>query len=74
VASPRRDLGLTRRHVEVLQLVARGFTDRAVGYHLGISRQTVKNHLQEIFDRLHLDRRARTLAVLEAVKRGYLSL
>jgi DNA-binding NarL/FixJ family response regulator len=76
VADHGRTLGLTPRHVDILRLVARGFTDHAVGYHLGIKRGTVRNHLQVVFDRLGLEgkRRKRTLAVLEAIRRGYLTL
>lgn len=40
---------LSRRQNEVLRLVVEGYTNRRIGLVLGISRQTVKNHLYEIY-------------------------
>lgn len=57
---------LTRRELEVLQLVAEGKTNRAVAEALFISEKTVKNHLTNIFQKI--DVRDRTQAVLYAIK------
>ena len=43
---------LTFREHEVAQLVASGYTNQEIGDRLGISLQTVKNHLQSIFRKL----------------------
>lgn len=40
---------LSRRQNEVLRLVAKGYTNRRIGLVLGIARQTVKNHLYDIY-------------------------
>lgn len=40
---------LTPRQCEVLILAARGMKNSAIGYHLGIREQTVKNHLTNIY-------------------------
>jgi len=43
---------LTDREMEVVQLVAQGLQNRAIGKKLFISEQTVKNHMLNIFDKL----------------------
>jgi DNA-binding NarL/FixJ family response regulator len=49
--------GLTPREKEILQEVARGNTNREVAVSLGLSEHTVKNHLKNILQKLHLDNR-----------------
>ncbi|HEX7127548.1 MAG TPA: response regulator transcription factor [Thermodesulfobacteriota bacterium] len=51
------EVGLTEREAEVLRLVARAMTNREIGETLGISEQTVKNHLKHIVQKLHLKNR-----------------
>jgi two-component system nitrate/nitrite response regulator NarL len=48
---------LTPREKEILQEVARGQTNRDVAVNLGLSEHTVKNHLKNILQKLHLDNR-----------------
>lgn len=48
---------LSEREREVLQHVARGYTYREVGENLHISPKTVENHVRNILDKLHLNRR-----------------
>ena len=48
---------LTEREREVLQHVARGYPYREVGERLGIAPKTVENHVRNILDKLHLNRR-----------------
>ena len=43
--------GLTRREREVLTLIVAGYTNRDLAEELGISEDTVKHHLTNIFDR-----------------------
>ena len=43
---------LTQRELEVMQLVKQGLTNKAVAGHLNISAETVKKHLQNIFEKL----------------------
>jgi DNA-binding NarL/FixJ family response regulator len=56
---------LTERELEVLQLAAQGYTNKAVGVQLGISDRTVQGHLARIYGKL--DASSRTEAVMRAV-------
>lgn len=50
-------LGLTRREVEVLTLVADGKTNAEIGMILGTSPRTVQKHLEHIFEKLGVETR-----------------
>jgi two-component system NarL family response regulator len=63
---------LTEREMDVLKLVARGLTNRDIADDLFISENTVKNHVRNILDKLHLH--SRMEAVLYAVKEHMLEL
>jgi DNA-binding NarL/FixJ family response regulator len=58
---------LTEREIEILQLVAFGHTNRDVGGKLFISPDTVKTHLEHIYQKLGAT--DRTAAVAEALRR-----
>jgi DNA-binding CsgD family transcriptional regulator len=67
---PRRGLSgelrqLTAREREILSLLAVGMGTAAIAGHLGISRATVRNHVQRIIAKLRVHSR------LAAVARGY---
>ena len=53
---------LTEREIEVLGLVAAGRTYKEVAAELGMSERTVRYHMAEIMDRLHLEHRSQVLA------------
>lgn len=53
---------LTERQAEVLRLVAHGLTYKEVGEQLSLSERTVRFHMAEIINRLHLQNRAQVLA------------
>ncbi|MFX4273049.1 response regulator [Propionibacteriaceae bacterium Y1685] len=53
---------LTRREVEILELLAGGATNRAMAKELFISEATVKTHLVHIFDKLGVDNRTTAVA------------
>ena len=61
---------LTERELEVLALVAKGYTNKAIGVQLGISDRTVQGHLAHIFNKLQAG--SRTEAVMRAVSLGWL--
>jgi two-component system nitrate/nitrite response regulator NarL len=62
-ASPRPTDGvLTEREQQVLQLVARGSTNREIAEALVIAENTVKNHLRNILTKLHVDNRVQAAA------------
>lgn len=53
-----KTLGVTRRHMECMRLVASGFFNKEIGIALQISPITVKNHLCEVYFRTHTSNRA----------------
>jgi DNA-binding NarL/FixJ family response regulator len=59
---------LTPRELEVLCLLATGYTNKEIAGELFISEKTVKSHLNSIFKKLNLTRRIQ--AVLYAIRRG----
>ena len=62
--------GLTAREVEVLQLVARGMSNREIARRLVISPKTVGSHVEHIYDKINASSRA--TASLFAVQHGLL--
>ena len=66
------EVALTRREVEVLSLVARGFGNKEVGDVLGTAPGTVKIHVQSILSKLGA--KDRTHAVTIALRRGIIHL
>jgi two-component system, NarL family, response regulator len=63
---------LSTRELAVLELVARGLTNREIQTALSMAEGTVKNHLKRIFEKLEVT--DRTEATLVAVKRGVIRL
>ena len=53
---------LMPRQMEVLRLVASGMTYKEVGNALFISERTVKYHMKQILDQLHLNNRTEVIA------------
>jgi two-component system NarL family response regulator len=53
---------LTERQKEVLKLVAVGFTYKEVGARLSLSEVTVRYHMSEIMEHLHLEHRSQVIA------------
>jgi DNA-binding NarL/FixJ family response regulator len=61
---------LTGREVEVVRLMAGGFSNKEIAHALGTAEGTIKNHVSNIL--LKLGARDRTRAVLRALERGLL--
>jgi DNA-binding NarL/FixJ family response regulator len=59
---------LSAREVEVLRLVGRGRANKQIGADLGISEETVKRHVSNIFAKMGVADRAQATA--EALRRG----
>lgn len=59
---------LTKREKEILGHVSLGLTDKAIGEALTISRRTVSDHLQHIYDKLQVNNRKQ--AVNAALRLG----
>jgi DNA-binding NarL/FixJ family response regulator len=66
-----REFELTAREMQVLQGVARGLSNAAIGRELFVSEATIKTHLLHIFEKLDVS--DRTAAVTVAMTRGILS-
>jgi DNA-binding CsgD family transcriptional regulator len=69
-SSSGASLGLTRREVEVLHLVADGLNDKEIASALTLSEHTVHRHISNILAKLGLSSRA--AAVAHAVRHGLL--
>jgi two-component system NarL family response regulator len=63
---------LTDRELQVLKLVAQGLSNREVAEQLFISENTVKNHVRNILEKLHLH--SRMEAVVYAVREKLLDI
>jgi two-component system NarL family response regulator len=59
---------LTEREIEVLTLVGQGLSNKEIAGQLVISEKTVKNHIGNIFSKLHIC--DRTQAALYAIRKG----
>ena len=65
---PAPEATLTSREREVLELLAGGATNRDMAIALAISENTVKNHLKNVLEKLHLQNRVQAAAY--AVRQG----
>lgn len=63
---------LTDREMEILALITRGMSNKAVALELGISHQTVKNHMTSILRKLAVN--DRTQAAVYALRKGWIRL
>lgn len=63
---------LSAREMEILELVIQGMSNREIAYHLGISHQTVKNHMTAILGKLGVA--DRTQAAVYALRHGWVPL
>ncbi len=63
---------LSPREMEILEFVTRGLSNKEIAYRLGISHQTVKNHMTSILRKLRVD--DRTQAAVYALSRGWVRL
>jgi DNA-binding CsgD family transcriptional regulator len=57
----RENLGITRRELEVLELMAQGMSNREIAETLFVSENTIKTHSSRVFDKLGARRRTRAV-------------
>ena len=69
---PEPTESLTDRETEILRLIASGAANKEIAAALGISENTVKTHISNLFQKLGA--RDRTEAVTKALTRGWLRL
>ena len=63
---------LTHREKQILSYVADGNTNKQIAYMLGISDQTIKNHISAIMRKMNANDRAHAVAI--ALCNGWLSM
>jgi len=63
---------LSPREMEILELVTQGMINKKIAHKLGISQQTVKNHMTSILRKLNVD--DRTQAAIIALRRGWVRI
>jgi two-component system, NarL family, response regulator DegU len=63
---------LTPREMEILKYIGQGFLNKQIAAELGISEQTIKNHVTSILRKLNAN--ARTEAVVLALKQGLITI
>ena len=58
-----KDLGITRRELEILELIAQGMSNREIADKLFVSENTVKTHSSRLFDKLSVRRRTQAVQI-----------
>jgi DNA-binding NarL/FixJ family response regulator len=71
VAERPAPTALSPRETEILELIAKGLTNPEAAQALGLSRATVRTHLEHIYEKLEVTNR--TEAVAEGIRRGLVS-
>ncbi len=58
-----KDLGITKRELEILELIAHGLSNREIADKLFVSENTVKTHSSRLFDKLSARRRTQAVQI-----------
>ena len=58
-----KHLGITKRELEILELIARGMSNREIAEKLFVSENTVKTHSSRLFDKLSAKRRTQAVQI-----------
>lgn len=59
----QKDLGITKRELEILELIAQGLSNREIAEKLFVSENTVKTHSSRLFDKLSAKRRTQAVQI-----------
>ena len=60
-AERQKKLGITKRELEILELIAQGMSNREIAEKLFVSENTVKTHSSRLFDKLGAKRRTQAV-------------
>lgn len=63
-----RQLGITAREFEILQLIAGGMSNREIAEKLFVSENTVKTHSSRLFDKLSAKRRTQAVQIAKQLR------
>ena len=69
---PEEYPNLTAREVEILQIIAKGLSNSEAAKVLGISRATIRTHLEHIYEKLSVNNRVE--AITEGIRKGLIDL
>src|SRR5437763_4761549 len=58
-----KHLGITKRELEILELIARGMSNREIAEKLFVSENTVKTHSSRLFEKLSAKRRTQAVQI-----------
>ncbi len=58
-----RELSITKRELEILELIAQGMSNREIAEKLFVSENTVKTHSSRLFDKLNAKRRTQAVQI-----------
>jgi DNA-binding CsgD family transcriptional regulator len=61
-------LGITAREFEILELIARGMSNREIAEKLFVSQNTVKTHSSRLFDKLSAKRRTQAVQIAKEMR------
>jgi two-component system, NarL family, response regulator LiaR len=64
-ARKREDLGITRRELEILELIAQGMSNREIAERLYVSENAVKTHSSRVFEKLGARRRTQAVQLVK---------
>ena len=62
-----KNLGITKRELEILELIAQGLSNREIADKLFVSENTVKTHSSRLFDKLSARRRTQAVQIGKAM-------
>jgi two-component system, NarL family, response regulator LiaR len=59
----QEELGITKRELEILSLIAGGLSNREIAEKLFVSENTVKTHSSRLFDKMNVKRRTQAVQI-----------
>jgi len=63
-----RDLGITKRELEILELIAQGLSNREIAEKLFVTENTVKTHSSRLLDKLNAKRRTQAVQIAKEMR------